>query len=394
MGNQPASRVLNLKMIKALCICATLLCLAAMPEASRALPLRPTAMQAALPVIIRNQGTFDTDGSVLYSVLLATSTNSLGKVTVSGDVPSNAGSVEAVLAPPGAIFAVKPGNPQTATWQLDSAAANSILGPFTYRVRLTTPGQFPRSPFASVSWSAPVSGVADTQPEQQILAKPASDSGMIRITKAGTVNAEGQLAAVPVGTSGIMISVPPGAVLQPVTLHITSLKVDNTTIPEDVKNTWWCAAVSISSSDAAAKFIKPILLQVPTKQTLTPGINSQVYLQAAGQNSWQLSDLAKGLVIPPPGNAAFAVIAGQLPAFLAIGVAQPDRSRASLSGSLISATSPKGTPLSAAAFLTADQPKSGSVQRYETVTYQMTIRCTTVLRDIQGCTLTPVPRYF
>src|SRR5579859_7456507 len=86
-----------------------------------------------LPVT-RTVGLLDSDGSALYSVLFESADDSLSNLTVTSDLPPHTTFVEAVSAPDGATMTSAPDG-KSISWKIASVDANTILGPFTYRVK-------------------------------------------------------------------------------------------------------------------------------------------------------------------------------------------------------------------------------------------------------------------
>src|SRR5262245_14266260 len=123
-----------------------------------AAPLRGLAADAP-PLLVRSVALLDADGTALYSVLLASGSEPLGKLTINASVPASAELVEVVTAPPGATSKAEP---RTVSWEIEKIDKDTILGPFTYRVRLTKPdAAVPLSAAASVNWTQPTAGKVD-----------------------------------------------------------------------------------------------------------------------------------------------------------------------------------------------------------------------------------------
>jgi hypothetical protein len=217
--------------------------------------------RAAEPLLVRSVGLLDTDGTVLYSVILASGPQALGKLIVTGGIPDGTELVEILNAPPDTAAQSQSDG---VSWQVKALDADTILGPFTYRVRLkeksATP---PLTSGAMVSWTDPELGSIEATQSKGTLV-PLADSGSIAIDNRGTLNEKGENDVVPVGKTGIVIYVPVGAVSQPTTLTFNRLVIDDKNVPTDQTNVWWCALVNITSNPAVT-FSKSITLALPTR---------------------------------------------------------------------------------------------------------------------------------
>jgi hypothetical protein len=244
-----------------------------------------TPSYAAEPLLVRSVGLLDTDGTVLYSVVLASGPQSLGKLIVTGGIPDGAELVEILNAPPDTAAQSQPDG---VAWQVKALDADTILGPFTYRVRLkdktATP---PLTAGAMVSWTDPELGsIEATQSKGKL--EPLADSGSVAIDSRGTLNEKGENDVVPVGKTAIVIFVPVGAVSQPTTLTFNRLVIDekdNKNVPADQPDVWWCALVNITSNPAVT-FAKPITLALPTRRTITPGMRARLFVRGT-DGEWQ-----------------------------------------------------------------------------------------------------------
>lgn len=94
---------------------------------------------------------------VVYSITLSNSSSSaVGNIFVAGQIPAGASFVEAVAAPAGCGFkAVESGN---ATWLCSQVAANSSLGPISYKVSVSGKEAGPAHAWAG--WKSPSEGNA------------------------------------------------------------------------------------------------------------------------------------------------------------------------------------------------------------------------------------------
>lgn len=273
--------------------------------ASLAIPIPGRA--ASEPLAVRSVGLVDTDGTVLYSVLIASGTDALGKLTVRSTLPEDTSLVEVVAAPPGATVQ---NDGRSVTWQVEKLHADTILGPFTYRIKLadkTT--EAPLNVLAKVSWAEPAAGSVEAQVEAGKL-KPLAESGRITIDEKGTLNEKGENDLVLVGETGIWLYVPAGAISQKATLTLTRVPVDANSTPAGVADYWWCASVQISS-EPAVQLNKPISISLPTRRTLTPGLPAKFFLRGE-DGQWHVlgetKQSAVGLAKPNFQNANIASI--------------------------------------------------------------------------------------
>jgi hypothetical protein len=267
----------------------------------------PKASQAAIaPLAVRSVGMVDSDGSVLYSVVLASGPDSLKHLTVTASVPDNTQFIE-IVSQPARITGQTDGKTlKTVNWQVDSLNAATLLGPFIYRVKFTgQDGEPPANVSAKVSWTQPTTGTAEAALISGGI-EPLAPFGTITFDAKGTLNAHGQNNAVPVGDSGILIYVPPEAVSKTTRLSFTRLTIEDKSIPTDVKYTWWCALVSVGS-DAAVDFSKPISLVLSTRRSLTPGLMASIFTRS-GNGKWQRPNESSLAFIGPDASNAGIVI--------------------------------------------------------------------------------------
>lgn len=302
-------------------LCAVIVVIAAVLLLRRPTP-EPIAAQ------LYNVGTRQDDGTVLYSLLYYSGPTARTELTISGDIPEAATFVEAVIAPAGATFNAAAAT--EASWLIPSVAAETVLGPFTYRVQFSE-GDPPFMLSGRISWVGPQTGSLKAQVAEGTL-QPLAETGQIRLDTAGTRNREGDLSPVPVGETGIWIYAPEDAAATPVTLTFTRLPVTPETVPPDMSDTWWCAMVMITA-DTPVTFNQPVLLGLPTRQVLTLGIPVQVVGRADANAAWQPLAAAEGMRIAGGGNLAPLMLTGSTPGIIAVGVSSTDRADGSTSTS-------------------------------------------------------------
>ncbi len=275
-----------------------------------------------------NVGTLQDDGTVLYSLLYYSGSTARTELTLSGTIPESATFVEAVIAPAGATFnAAATAEP---SWSIPTVAAETVLGPFTYRVQFNG-GDAPFMLPGQISWVGPQNGTLEALVGEGSL-QPLAETGQIRLDAEGTRNDAGELSPVPVGDTGIWIFAPEDAAATPVTLTFTRLPVTPETVPPDMADTWWCAMVMITA-DTPVTFSQPILLGLPTRQVLTVGIPVQVVGRASENEAWQSLAAAEGMRMAGGGNLAPLMLTSSTPGMIAVGVSSTDRTNGSVSAS-------------------------------------------------------------
>ena len=142
-----------------------------------------------------NMGTLQDDGTVLYSLLYYSGSTARTELTLSGTIPESATFVEAVIAPAGATFnAAATAEP---SWSIPAVAAETVLGPFTYRVQFNG-GDAPFMLPGQISWVGPQNGTLEALVGEGSL-QPLAETGQIRLDAEGTRNDAGELSPVPVG---------------------------------------------------------------------------------------------------------------------------------------------------------------------------------------------------
>lgn len=249
--------------------------------------------QAPSPILLYTTGILDSDGSVLYSVLLASTPESaLSNVTITSTLPERATFVEALANPETATFVSE--SEGVVTWTLASLEADKIIGPFTYRVTFEETSVIPSGVTALVTATE---GEAAFTPEVGELTE-LEDIGSITITPKGT---EG---IIPVGNTGVSIAVPVGAVESDVTFTFERLSVEEGDLPEVEEEIWWCYRFNVSIEPADTPILMPIAIFYPTRRTLTPRI-PVVNFQKTADSDWQVME---GIAAPKPVGQREALI--------------------------------------------------------------------------------------
>jgi hypothetical protein len=283
----------------------------------------PVFAQESADAVVGSVGLFDADGSVLYSVLLQSGADDLNSLTISSRVPENASYVDVFWTPESATFAGEENG--VVTWLLDSLSADSVIGPFTYRVTFAEDTVIPFRASARVAWDeGDVS--AETDDSELPLLSP---RGSITVNQAGTDG------IVQVGDTGVFMNVPANAYSEAVTFTFERQPIaDDTPLPEVAEGTWWCFLFNVTVEPADSVAAEPILIFYPTRRTLTPDLPVFNFVQIPG-GEWQPVELGAekpaslGLrlksramqagsvhsgVVSPSGNQIIAILIGNVPA--------------------------------------------------------------------------------
>jgi len=300
-------------LIKLLKCVAALTLAAAMAAAPFTGTVAGAQAQSAAPVpVMRTVGLLDTDGTALYSVLFESAGDPLGSLTVTSALPADTTLVEAVSAPTGATF-LAAADGQSVSWQFASLDANTILGPFTFRVKANDPSvAFPTSTSVLVSWTTPSAGLVIGGASTGYLS-PLDTTGQVTFDAKGTVDAQGQPQMLPVGKTGISVYAPVGAVLQTVTLSFTrevitdSFSSGSATLDGQY---WWCGGFLVTSSPAV-RLLRPIEISEPSRQVLTPGLATQAFHPDQNHVLQPATDVIASSV-SPDGNHMLIQFSGAL----------------------------------------------------------------------------------
>ncbi|MFN8527216.1 MAG: hypothetical protein U0670_01235 [Anaerolineae bacterium] len=253
-------------------------------------------------LIVRSSGLLDQDGTALYSVIFATGETDIMGLTASVTVPDGFTLQESVLAPDTVTVTL---DGSTISWAIDGLAADTILGPLTYRVAANEDSaELPSALGVHAAWS---DGEIDI-PQAEGVLTPLATVGSIVVDAAGTVDESGELSAVPVGDTGLWLYVPANAVSEATTITLERLPVptgDEGTafFPAEAEGTWWCSVVSVSL-EPDADFSLPVSLAIPTRRAVTPGLESAGFFRLADE-AWQVMD-ASTIVVGPDGMHTLA----------------------------------------------------------------------------------------
>jgi len=243
-------------------------------------------------LVIRAASQFDIASTALYSIFLASRNDTLRDLVVSCEVPPGTRFLEDLDIPSSATYEGVARN----IVKLSSPAVDreTLLGPFTLRVKVentdglqrTRRGPFfvetPVAPEFSVSYRLPVpellvdSGVAATL-------QPLAETASITFDQAGTLDASLHNALVPVGSTGILLYVPAGAVDRSVKLTFRRLTVDDSKVPQNVADTWWCGLYQVTV-EPQVTFAKPISYALPTRRAVPSGLTVRAFSSIDSKN--------------------------------------------------------------------------------------------------------------
>lgn len=242
-----------------------------------------SAVASDVTLVAGSTGLIDEDGTVLYSVILASGDATVESVGIQAQIPPQATFIEALEFPESAVLVGQVGT--AVTWEVATLDGNSILGPFTFRVSFPEGfADIPKGVAATITWISPTSGIIDATPEEGTL-KPLADRGQIVVDAQGTVNEAGENVPLPVGETGIEVLILPNTVAEPTTFSFRRIPITEDALPADVEDTWWCVLFEMGV-DPAVELTQPIALSVPTRRVLTPGLETTIFLDQ-GDGNWQ-----------------------------------------------------------------------------------------------------------
>lgn len=235
---------------------------------------------AAQTAVVRTSGQYDADGSVLYSVYVASGAQKLESVAVGGTVPLGTRFIESVDVPAGVTFDGVRDN--VAVWSLKEIAAERLVGPFTFRARPDGAAPVIAEPAAAVSFVSPEGGIVEYARTERVLAA-LETSGSLIFDQRGTLNEKGENAPAFIGKTGVMLFVPAGGVRTQTTVTVQREEIDNDRLPKTEEPLWWCGLYRVSVSpleDGAKQFA----FAFPTRRQVTPGLPVSVVGNTDG--SW------------------------------------------------------------------------------------------------------------
>lgn len=222
----------------------------------------------AQSAVIRSAGQIEPAGTILYSVYVASRAQPLGDVAISSAIPPGMRFLENLDVPRAGRYEGVADN--TVVWTLPEVAADTIVGPFTFRVKLD--GARTSAPAALAStliYQRPSPEVVQAPASSEALV-PLADSGSVTFDQRGTLTSSGENGPVPAGGTGILFFVPEGAVAQRTTVTFTRREIDDAQMPA-IDDTWWCAHF-LATVEPQVQFAKPVAFVLPTRRAITPGL--------------------------------------------------------------------------------------------------------------------------
>ena len=251
---------------------------------------------------IRATGQYDADGTVLYSVFIATKTQLLSEISVASAMPAGTRFLESVDVPKTAVYDGVKDN--VIVWRVSELGGDQLLGPFTFRLKLDGSNPtMPVSPTVSVSYQKPQPEVLLAPGDDTVLEK-LSDAGSITFDTKGTVDSNGKNAPVAVGQTGILVFVPEGAVTERTTLTLQRQAVEDEKMPKNAEGTWWCARYAFTLSPAAATQ-KKISFAIPTRRGLTPGLDVRLFGRTETDDWREFGTLPSSAIRKEPRELGF-----------------------------------------------------------------------------------------
>ena len=222
--------------------------------------------------VVRTSGQYDADGTVLYSVYVATGAETITEVGIGETVPLGTRFMESVDIPAGVIFEGVRDN--SVVWRLKEIAADRLVGPFTFRAKPDGAGLVIAEPSAAVSYLRPVTGLIE-YPGKNTPLVAFEATGTVTFDQRGTLNDKGENVPVLIGKSGVLFFAPEGAVRAQTAVTVERQAIDEERLPTTGEPLWWCGLHKISISPQTPA-TKPFSFAFPTRRQITPGLTVSV----------------------------------------------------------------------------------------------------------------------
>ncbi len=269
--------------------------------------LRTLCLWGALPLtatdlaVVRTSGQFDADGSVLYSVYVATASQRLGEVAIGATVPLGTRFLENLDVPAGAVFEGVRDN--SVVWRIKEIPADRLIGPFTFRTKPDGAAPVIAEPSAAISFAEPEKGLIVYDGKDTVLT-PWELSGTVFFDHRGTLNDRGENAPVPLGKTGILFFAPAGAVTVATSVTVEREAINESRLPKTANPLWWCGLhrIVVSPGTPAAKDFG---FAFPSRRPLTPGLALAVTGNADGAWSQPKSDGSRAAAAGEPRRFPF-----------------------------------------------------------------------------------------
>ena len=218
--------------------------------------------------VVRTSGQFDADGTVLYSVYVATGAQKISEVAIGGTIPEGTRFIENVDIPAGVQFEGVRDN--VAVWTIGEIAADRLIGPFTFRARPDGAAPVITEPAAAVSFQKPEPAIVEYAGTKTPLQKLEA-SGAYIFDQRGTLNDKGENVPVFIGKTGVLLFVRAGVVRTQTTVAIERQPIDDARLPRTDEPTWWCGLYKVSISPLEASAAE-FTYAFPTRRQITPGL--------------------------------------------------------------------------------------------------------------------------
>lgn len=241
------------------------------------------AMAQSPRVVIRSTGQYSADGTATYGVFLASGVDTIENLTVTAEVPSGARFLESAHTPQDGLYEGVRDN--VVYWRVSRMDPDTLLGPFVFRVKPDGSGAgLTQTVQAAVHVQRPSPELVESPaPGGQLT--PLAASGSITIDARGTLDAQGLNTAVEIGSTGVFLFVPEGAVSQRVVLGIRRLAVEDATLPATQPATWWCGIYEMSSEPQVV-FSKPVSIGLTARRPVAQGVPISMFT-SGDQRTWQ-----------------------------------------------------------------------------------------------------------
>jgi hypothetical protein len=242
--------------------------------------------------VIRSVGQYEPSGTVLYSVYVASRTEALGEVTISSALPPGTRFLENVDLPSGARYDGVADN--VVFWTIPAVAEDTLVGPFTYRLKLDgSVTDVPATAASAVSVQRPRPELVEVAASVEKMAV-LSDEGSVTFDQRGTLTAQGENGPVAVGNTGVLFFVPEGAVTGRTTITFRRLRVEDATLPASAADSWWCGLYQTKVEPEGAVFSKGVSFVLPSRRPMTPGLQVKG-VTAMDLKEWQENGSERGI---------------------------------------------------------------------------------------------------
>lgn len=237
-----------------------------------------------VPLTAFTTGVIGEDGSIFYSVVLASGPDALTDVSIAATLPENATFQAVTWTPESAVVVGEADG--VVTWTLAELPADTVIGPFSVQVTFAPDD-------TAIPVNIPAVVTAGETGENEVIVEAlegileaAETSGVLELDVTGTNGA-----LVEVGETNIFVYAPADAYDQPVTLTFNRLPIEpGVSVPEgdDFADYWWCSSIAVTVEPAEAQALLPLTIFAPLRRTLTPGMALAEFVQQ-GDGEWEVT---------------------------------------------------------------------------------------------------------